>query len=131
MNHLANPSRLLFAVCLLLGILFNYAVRPLRARAASGAESAQPVRKQLPSQNKSQPGPAYGLYLAVVKSRPDPHMRVQVEIPSLNLTEWAQACVPVGSKAAPPLNSAVWVMFEQGDTHRPVWIGVLGTDARS
>ena len=131
MNHLANPSRLLVAVCLLLGTLLAGVARPSRVRAASGAEGAQPVRKELPGQNKSQPGTAYGLYLAVVKSQPDPHMRVQVEIPTLNITEWAQACVPVNSKATPPLNSGVWVMFEQGDTHRPVWIGVLGSEARS
>lgn len=124
MNHLANPSRLAFTVCLLLGMLLLGVARPSRARAAEGA---QPVWKEEPSQKKSQPGAAYGIYLAVVKSRPDPHMRVQIEIPSLNITEWAQACVPVGSKAAPPLNSGVWVMFEQGDTHRPVWIGVPGT----
>jgi hypothetical protein len=126
MNRFANPTRLLLAVCLLLGILLAGVARPSRAQAASGAEGAQPVRKELPGQNKSQPGAAYGLYLAVVKSRTDPHMRVQVEIPALNITEWAQACVPVGSKATPPLNSGVWVMFEQGDTRRPVWMGVPG-----
>ena len=125
MTHPAKLSRLFFAVCLL-GILLACVARSPRAQAVSGAESAQPARKELQRQNKSQTTPAYGLYLGVVKSRPDPHMRVQVEIPALNVTEWAQACLPVGNKAAPSLNSGVWVMFEQGDTRRPVWMGMTG-----
>ena len=124
MTHLANASRLILAMGLLLGILLVCAAPAPRARAAAGVEGAQAVRKDPPAENTSQPGRAYGLYLAVVKSRPDPMMRVQIEIPTLHVTEWAQACVPVGSKAAPSINSAVWVMFEQGDMHRPVWIGV-------
>ena len=124
MTYQINVSRLLLAMGLLLGILLACGVPAPRARAASGGEGAQAVRKEPAVENKTQPGRDYGLYLAVVKSRPDALMRIQVEFPTLNITEWAQACVPVGSRTAPSVNSAVWVMFEQGDMHRPVWIGV-------
>ncbi len=135
MTHLAKSSRLLVAACLLPAILaiIVHAVRPVKAWALAGTTTAaQSVRNQtphpaIPLETKPSSGQAYGLYPAIVTSRPDPHMRVQVEIPSLNLRgEWASACVPVGSAAAPPLQSRVWVMFEAGNTHLPVWMGVPG-----
>ncbi len=121
-------SPLLFAVGLLLGIAFVHVAHPLKARAVSGATAAvQPVRRELPPESKSQPGQAYGLYPAIVMSRPDAHMRIQVKVPALNISgEWASACVPVGSTGTPSIQSRIWVMFEQGDTHRPVWMGVPG-----
>lgn len=113
MNHRTKYSQLLIILCLIV---------------ASSAFVGAPAQKSpaTPMQTKPQSGQAYGIYPGVVISRPDPHMRVQVEIPSLNIRgEWALPCVPVGSTAVPPLQSSVWVMFEGGDTHRPVWIGVF------
>ncbi len=123
MVHFAKIAKLGFAVCVLLTIVF---VLPPH-RVAGSALAAQSVRKEVPLEKKLQPGPAYGVYLAIATSRPDSQMRVQIDVPSLNISgEWARACVPVGSRATPPLGSRVWVMFEAGDTHRPVWIGVSG-----
>ncbi|HEY6307488.1 MAG TPA: phage baseplate assembly protein V [Candidatus Angelobacter sp.] len=132
MTNFAKLSGLLLAACLLLpAILFVFvsAARPAKARAfASAASAAQVVRGPTPLGTKPQSGQAYGIYPAIVTSRPDVHMRVQVEIPSLNISnEWASPCVPVGSTAAPPLQSRVWVMFEGGNTHFPVWMGVAGS----
>lgn len=131
MTHFAKFSRPLLAACLLIPAIlfvFAYAARPVQAWALA----AQSVRNQtphpaIPLETKPQSGPAYGLYPAIVTSRPDPHMRVQVEISALNISgEWASPCVPVGSTAAPPPQSRVWVMFEGGNTHMPVWMGVAG-----
>ena len=136
MTRFAKLSRLLVAACLLppaILFVFVFAARPVRAWArASAATVAQIGRNQTPHpatplETKPQPGQAYGLYPAIVTSRPDPHMRVQVEVPSLNISgEWASPCVPVGSTAVPSPQSRVWVMFEGGNTHRPVWMGVAG-----
>ncbi|HWX55158.1 MAG TPA: phage baseplate assembly protein V [Verrucomicrobiae bacterium] len=121
MNHLAKLARLMLAACLLLALLSAYTLRP-------AAQSVRPRAQNpaTPPETRSQSGPAYGLYLAVVISKPDAHMRVQVKFPApLNISvEWARPCVPVGSTATPPVGRGVWVMFEQGDTHRPVWMGV-------
>jgi Type VI secretion system/phage-baseplate injector OB domain len=131
MTHFAKLFRLFLAACLLLpAILFVFVsvAHPPKARAFAGAASpAQVVRGPSPLGTKPQSGQAYGIYPAIVTSRPDVHMRVQVEIPSLNISnEWASPCVPVGSTAVPPLQGRVWVMFEQGNTHFPVWMGVPG-----
>lgn len=133
MNHLTKRSRQLLAVCLsLLALLGAYSRCPLKASTlAAGVPAAQAARTEAlhpatPLETKSQSGQTYGLYPAIVTSRPDAHMRVQVKIPALNIVgEWASPCVPVGSTAAPPVDSRVWVMFEQGNTHLPVWIGVF------
>lgn len=111
MNHRTKYSQLLTVLCLIL---------------AASAFVRAPAQKPLATPLETKAGQAYGIYPGVVISRPDPHMRVQVEIPSLNIRgEWALPCVPVGSTLAPQLQSSVWVMFEGGDTHRPVWIGVF------
>jgi hypothetical protein len=135
MTHFAKFSRPLLAACLLLPAMlfvFAHAARPMKAWALASAAPAQSVRNQTPHpaaplETKPQSGQAFGLYPAIVTSRPDPHMRVQVEIPALNISgEWAAPCVPVGSTAVPPPQSRIWVMFEAGNTHMPVWMGVAG-----
>ena len=69
----------------------------------------------------------FGVYRGAVKSAADPtnHHRLQVAIPSLGVSAaWAVPCVPYSkSPAIPPVGEAVWIMFEQGDTNFPVWIG--------
>ncbi len=119
MIHRLTLFRLL-VLSLMPALLFASAGRPFTGPALA----AQSVRRELPLENRPQ---AYGVYLAIVTSRPDPHMRVQVQVPALNISgEWARACVPVGSTATPLTQSRVWVMFEGGDTRQPVWIGVPG-----
>jgi hypothetical protein len=56
----------------------------------------------------------------------DPTMkgRVQVNIPALpGSATWAQPCRPYRSSDLPPIGTAVWVMFEQGNLDSPVWMG--------
>lgn len=97
MNLPTMRSRLLLTSCLsLLALLFAYTLRPPKANAFAGAApAAQSVRMQTqhpatPLETKSQTGQVYGLYRAIVTSRPDAHTRVQVEIPALNINgEWA------------------------------------------
>jgi len=133
MNHLTKLSRWLLAACLpLLAILCASTLRPPKAHAFAGTTPAtQSVRTQTqhpatPSETKSQSGQAYGLYRGIVTSRPDAHMRVQLEVPALNINgEWALPCLSVGSTGVPPPQSQVWIMFEGGNTHLPVWIGVF------
>jgi hypothetical protein len=80
-----------------------------------------------------------GLFKGIVVSVADHQQlgRVKVRIPQLhgeNLINpqdlpWAQACLPpgggrdYGAVVVPPINSNVWVMFEQGDPQKPVWVG--------
>lgn len=133
MNRLMNLSRLLLAACLALSaLLCAYTLHSPKVNAFAGASpAAQSVRPQIqhpatPLETKSQSGQTFGLYRAVVISGPDAHMRVQVKIPALNISgEWASPCFPVGSTAVPPPQSLVWIMFEQGDTRLPVWMGVF------
>ena len=105
--------------------LLGPTARPLSGSREAVESAAQAARRPATTlDTTSQPAAAYGVYPAIVISAPDAHMRVQVEIPALNIRgEWALPCVPVGSTAVPPLQSRVWVMFEQGNTHLPVWMG--------
>lgn len=69
----------------------------------------------------------FGIYRGVVMNAGDPMMkaRLQVSIPSVlgAGTNWASPCREFGSKKTPPIGTAVWVMFEEGDPSRPVWMG--------
>ncbi|MEJ0026882.1 MAG: phage baseplate assembly protein V [Rhizomicrobium sp.] len=72
----------------------------------------------------------FALHRATVESSADPQraFRLLVRIPDLDgLTEWASASVPFTADpratASPPPGATVWVLFEGGDTARPVWIG--------
>jgi type VI secretion system (T6SS) baseplate-like injector VgrG len=72
----------------------------------------------------------FGLYRGVVVEDVDPQQlgRLLVEVPTVLWTgpEWALPSSPPGSSAAPPaVGAVVWVAFEEGDVHRPVWLGVL------
>ena len=69
----------------------------------------------------------FGIYRGVVMNTVDPTMkaRLPVNIPSVlgARNSWALPCREFGSKKTPPIGTAVWVMFEEGDASRPVWIG--------
>ena len=68
-----------------------------------------------------------GLYRAVVVANNDPLLRrrLLVEAPAVfgDVAQWAEACMPYRSRATPTPGTAVWIMFEEGDASRPVWVG--------
>lgn len=75
----------------------------------------------------------YGKYRGTVINNLDPEQRgrIQVMVPDvLGLTpsSWAMPCVPFagiqsGFFVVPPLQSGVWIEFEQGDPDYPIWTG--------
>ncbi len=71
----------------------------------------------------------FGIYRGVVTSTADSlHIgRVQVQVPAVCGTAlaWALPCFPVFSLEVPKAGTGVWVMFEEGDPARPVWLGLL------
>lgn len=71
----------------------------------------------------------YGLYRGICIDNADPKekLRIRVQIPQLfggSVTNWAEACVPVGAEEPPLPGSPVWVAFDGGDPNFPVWLGV-------
>jgi len=75
----------------------------------------------------------FGKYRGVVADDRDPSGmgRVRVRVPGVlgdGTTAWAMPCVPFagpgeGFLAVPAIGSPVWVEFEEGDLHRPIWVG--------
>jgi len=75
----------------------------------------------------------YGKYRATVLQNVDPMQigRIQVIVPDVSNvipSSWAMPCLPVsgmqmGIYTVPPIGSAVWVEFEQGDPDYPIWVG--------
>ena len=74
----------------------------------------------------------YGKYRGQVKDNVDPDgiARVEVTVPDVlgQSSSWAMPCVPVaglhaGCFLVPPVDSWVWVEFEQGDPDFPIWTG--------
>ncbi len=70
-----------------------------------------------------------GLYRASVLDNDDPTgtHRLQVLIPTVSdrTPSWATACVPGTDVHTPDIGDTVWVMFEGGDIHLPVRVGML------
>jgi uncharacterized protein involved in type VI secretion and phage assembly len=88
----------------------------------------------------NQPKRFYGKYRGTVINNIDPMLigRVQVIVPDVTNvvpSSWAMPCAPVagiqhGQFAVPPIGTAVWVEFEQGDPDYPIWAGCFwGTGA--
>ncbi len=78
----------------------------------------------------------YGKYRGCVIDNQDPEKRARLKltIPSVlgdQESDWALPCVPFGGSAAvgffavPQVDAAVWVEFEEGDIHRPIWTGTF------
>jgi len=75
----------------------------------------------------------YGKYRGSVVNNLDPMRmgRLQVMVPDVSgvaLSSWALPCFPVagtqmGFYAIPPVQTGVWVEFEQGDPDYPIWTG--------
>jgi len=74
-------------------------------------------------------GSCGGIFRGLVADASDPLAtgRLRVQIPEILGTDsvWALPCVPVGQAAIPAAGQSVWILFEQGDPKRPVWIGTL------
>ncbi len=75
----------------------------------------------------------FGKYRGIVTDNRDPERtgRLMVQVPDVSGIQpstWALPCLPVagarsGFYAVPPIHSAVWVEFEQGDPGYPIWVG--------
>lgn len=76
----------------------------------------------------------YGIYQGKVSNVKDPEKRGRIKIQCPTVlgssaeSAWCDPCVNVaydggGDIAIPPLNETVWVMFIEGDSNRPVWLG--------
>lgn len=77
-------------------------------------------------------GRYYGVYRGLIVDSMDPTSRgrVRVKLPTLMQDggSWAEVCRPFGAPAgtAARIGAEVWVMFEAGDSTRPVVIGMAG-----
>jgi len=73
------------------------------------------------------PGGFFGIYRGIVSENIDPEslMRLRVQVPAVLGTQeiWALPCITPGTSVIPPIGQGVWVMFENGDPARPVWMG--------
>lgn len=78
----------------------------------------------------------YGKYRGSVVDNQDPEKRgrLKLRIPSVlgdQESDWALPCLPFGGGASfgtfavPEVDAAVWVEFEEGDMHRPIWTGTF------
>jgi len=78
----------------------------------------------------------YGKYRGIVADNDDPQKRarLRLRVPSVlgeEESDWALPCLPFGGAAdqgffaVPEANAQVWVEFEEGDLHRPIWVGTF------
>ncbi len=78
----------------------------------------------------------YGKYRGIVIDNSDPQKRARLKlrIPSVLAdqdSDWALPCLPYGGLAqqgmffVPDIDAQVWVEFEEGDIHRPIWVGTF------
>jgi len=65
---------------------------------------------------------------------PQKRARLKLKVPSVlgdQETDWALPCLPFGGAAGfglflvPEIDAQVWVEFEEGDLHRPIWTGTF------
>lgn len=85
----------------------------------------------------------FGIYPAIVKKVDDPEHRGRVKVicpdvfgDTATKSEWCEPCVPVafdngGDFCLPKKNEGVWVLFIDGDTSRPVYLGGWWSDDKS
>jgi uncharacterized protein involved in type VI secretion and phage assembly len=78
----------------------------------------------------------YGKFRAFVSDNRDPDKRgrLKLRIPSVlgdDESDWALPCLPFGGGAGwglflvPEAGAQVWAEFEEGDIHRPLWVGAF------
>jgi uncharacterized protein involved in type VI secretion and phage assembly len=81
----------------------------------------------------------YGKFRGTVSDNQDPEKRgrLRLRVPAVlgdQETDWALPCMPYGGGAnyglflIPTRDAQVWVEFEEGDIHRPIWSGVFLQD---
>lgn len=75
-----------------------------------------------------------GKFRAKVVNNQDPKnmSRIQVECPKIYgsfISPWCLPCLPYAvnniNSIVPPINSMVWIEFEEGDTNKPIWTGCI------
>jgi uncharacterized protein involved in type VI secretion and phage assembly len=79
-----------------------------------------------------------GVYAGQVYDVNDPLQlgQVRVSVPAIFDTDdpeaqaWARPCFPANHFTVPAVGDQVWVMFENGDPARPVWLGVWYADGK-
>lgn len=76
----------------------------------------------------------FGKYRAQVLNITDPEMRGRILVKSpkvLNNHElgWAESCFMPGQFFLPRKQDYVWIEFEEGDVHKPIWMGIMPTRA--
>jgi len=76
----------------------------------------------------------YGKYRGTVAANVDPERmgRVQAIVPAVGdaMLNWAMPCIPfsaleAGASSLPPVGAPIWIEFEGGDPHRPIWTGTF------
>ena len=82
-----------------------------------------------PSDLQRHVGKYYGKYSGIVVDNVDPEqrgrLRVKVEsVFGVQTSVWARPCLPMGHFMSPDPETRIWVEFETGDTHFPIWVGV-------
>jgi hypothetical protein len=70
----------------------------------------------------------YGKYRGIVAENADEHYQglLRVHVPSVfgeAAVVQAKACMPYGHYFVPPIDSLVWVEFEEGNRESPIWSG--------
>ncbi|WNL45687.1 phage baseplate assembly protein V [Dyella sp. BiH032] len=75
----------------------------------------------------------YGLSRGTVVNNLDPLQQGRIQAIVTDVggetpSSWAMPCMPMtgtqaGFYTVPPIGAGVWLMFEQGDPDRPVWMG--------
>lgn len=79
-----------------------------------------------------------GIYAARVTDVSDPLQlgQIRVSVPAVfggdepEAQSWARPCFPANHFTVPAIGDQVWVMFENGDPSRPVWLGVWYADGK-
>ena len=76
----------------------------------------------------------YGKYRGIVVDNKDPQKRARLKLRVTSVladqdSDWALPCLPYGGFdqqgmfMVPDVDAQVWVEFEEGDIHRPIWVG--------
>lgn len=76
----------------------------------------------------------FGKYRAQVVDIKDPEKRGRVLVKSPKVLNnhqlgWAESCFMPGHFFLPRKNDWVWIEFEDGDVHKPIWVGIMPTRA--
>lgn len=77
-----------------------------------------------------------GIWKGIVEDTTDPNNlgRMRIRVPEIHGTQgniptvdlpWSGVCLPAHSFAIPVVGDGVWVMFEKGDVHFPVYMGTM------